>query len=156
MLRFALEETGAAVDVQPGLPTIHGHAPLLGQLLANLVGNAIKYRRHDEPARIAVGWTTPGAEGVEITVADNGIGVPPEHRERVFGLFQRLHGHGAYPGTGVGLAICKRIVEEHGGTIRLDDTAGGGCTVRLTLCGARVEPRAEPVEQPSAPDGRQP
>ena len=132
-LRFAAAEASAEVVVQPGLPEIVGHATLLRELFTNLVGNALKYRRPDTPARILVGWRVPALDAIEITVADNGIGVPAEHRERVFGLFQRLHGRGQYPGTGVGLAICKRIVEEHAGAITLAETPGGGCTVCVRL-----------------------
>ncbi len=144
-LRFSIEEAGAEVIAQPELPEISGHPLLLRQLFANLLGNALKYRRKDVPARIAIAWRALGAEGVEVTVADNGIGVPAEHRERVFGIFQRLHGREQYPGTGVGLAICKRVVDEHGGTIRLEHTTGGGCTVRLTL--RAPVPRSDPVHR---------
>jgi len=81
-----------------------------------------------------IAWHTPERGRIEITVADNGIGIPAEHRERVFGLFQRLDGRDEYPGTGVGgLAFCKRIVEQHGGTIVLEETPGGGCTVCAQL-----------------------
>src|SRR3989442_1642783 len=127
-LRFSIEEAGAEVVVQPELQEITGHPLLLRQLFTNLLGNALKYRRKDVAARVAVAGRSLGAEGVEVTVADNGIGVPPEHRERVFRIFQRLHGREQCPGTGVGLAICKRVVDEHGGTTRPEDTPGGGCT----------------------------
>jgi two-component system, sensor histidine kinase and response regulator len=132
-LQFAIAEAGAAVEVAPGAAAVMGHAVMVRELLANLLGNALKYRRRDRAPRIEIACHTPERGRVDVTVADNGIGIPAEHRERVFGLFQRLHGRDEYPGTGVGLAFCKRIVEQHGGTIVLDDTPGGGCTVRAQL-----------------------
>ncbi len=132
-LRFSIDEARASVIVSPELPTIVGHAVLMRELFGNLVGNSLKYRRPDVAPRIEIGCRRPDGATVEISIADNGIGVPSEQRERVFGLFQRLHTRERYPGTGVGLALCKRIVEEHRGAIALDDTPGGGCTVRVAL-----------------------
>ncbi len=148
MLRFSVEETAAEIAVQAGLPTIGGHRTLLQQLFTNLLGNALKYRQPDVVPRVAIAWHGV-AGGVEITVADNGIGVPAEHRERVFGLFERLHGREKYPGTGMGLALCKRIVEQHAGTICLEETPGGGCTVRLTLVAVEVPDGRAPLEPSS-------
>jgi light-regulated signal transduction histidine kinase (bacteriophytochrome) len=108
-------------------------SPQLSELFSNLLGNAVKCRRRDVPPAVVITARSLDDEGVEIVVADNGIGVAAEYREKVFGLFQRLHQRDEYPGTGVGLALCKRIVEQHAGTIGLEETAGGGCTVRLTL-----------------------
>jgi signal transduction histidine kinase len=119
--------------VPSDLPSVTGYPFLLRQLFMNLIGNALKYRRTDTPPQVAIAWRPLDTGVLEITVADNGIGIPPEHRERVFGLFQRLHRREEYPGTGVGLALCKRIADEHGGTVALEETPGGGCTVRLTL-----------------------
>ena len=137
-LRFSLDEAGAQVAFPPDGASAVGHRVLLQQLFANLLGNALKYCRPDVALRIDIAWRPLGTSGVEVCIADNGIGVPAEHRERVFGLFQRLHGREQFPGTGVGLAICKRIVEEHDGTITLEETPGGGCTVRFTLPGRAV------------------
>ncbi len=75
----------------------------------------------------------------ELCVADNGIGIDPHHEERIFKMFQRLHGRDSYPGTGIGLAICKKIVERHGGTIDVSPRDGGGSVFRVTLPAARAE-----------------
>jgi two-component system sensor histidine kinase/response regulator len=132
-IHFSIAEVEATVQVAGELPSVVGYRVLLRELLLNLVDNAIKYRRPDTPPRIVIAGRRLEGSAVELTVADNGIGVAAPYREQVFGLFQRLHQRDEYPGTGVGLALCKRIVEEHGGTIALEETAGGGCTVRLTL-----------------------
>jgi two-component system sensor histidine kinase/response regulator len=137
-IRFSIDDAKATVSVATELPTVVGYRVLLSELFSNLLGNAIKYRRCDVPPEIVIAARSLDG-GVEIVVADNGIGVPVQYREKVFGLFQRLHQRDEYPGTGVGLALCKRIVEEHAGTIGLEETAGGGCTVRLTL--RHPEPR---------------
>jgi signal transduction histidine kinase len=137
-IHFSIEDAKAVVDVEGELPTVVGYQVLLRELFANLLVNAIKYRRPNVAPRIVVGSRPLDDGAVELTVADNGIGVPAQYREKVFELFQRLHQRDEYPGTGVGLALCKRIVEEHCGTIGLEETAGGGCTVRLTL--RRPEP----------------
>jgi len=149
LLRFAIDEAGGIVEVAPELPTVAGHPVLLQQLFTNLLGNALKYRRPEVPPHIRVAWTPRTGGGIELRVADNGIGVPAEYRERVLGLFQRLHGREQYPGTGVGLAICKRVVEIHEGTIALDETPGGGCTVVFTLaCDPRTGRTRECVAHP--------
>ena len=142
-LRFSIDEAAATIEVAPAAATVIGHGVLLRELFANLVGNALKYRRPDRPPHVRIDFQPVDGRGFELTIADNGIGVPPEYREQVFGLFQRLHSRDAYPGTGVGLALCKRIVEQHGGTIALEETSGGGCTVRLGLfeSSAAVSPR---------------
>jgi len=134
-LEFSVSDAGGQVVVPPGLPNVTGYSILLRQLFANLLGNALKYRRPDVAPHITITSTSLPGGAFEVTVADNGIGVPEEFRDQVFGLFQRLHRREDYPGTGVGLSICKRIVEEHGGAIALDETPGGGCTVRFTLAG---------------------
>ncbi len=131
--QFAISEASATVEVEPGDATIAGHLVMVRELFANLLGNALKYRHRERATHIHIGVCQPRPGWMEATVADNGIGIPAEHRERVFGLFQRLHGREAYAGTGIGLAFCKRIVELHGGTIGIEDTPGGGCTVRLRL-----------------------
>ena len=129
-LEGVLQETGGQVRWD-GLPAVDGDPGQLVQLLQNLVGNALKFHG-DEPPRVEVSAaSTP--EGVRLSVADNGIGIPPEHSERVFEVFQRLHGRAAYPGTGIGLAICKRIVERHGGRIWVESTPGAGSTFHLIL-----------------------
>jgi signal transduction histidine kinase len=126
----------ARFAVQP-LPTVPGDPVGFRQLLTNLVENAVRHGgRPDVTVTIAGGSHADGA--VELTVADNGKGIPPEHRERVFGVFERLDG--ASTGTGMGLAICRKIVELLGGTIAIlgptgegQDAAGSGTTVRILL-----------------------
>ena len=129
-LRIAIEESGASVEVGP-LPVVSGDASQLVQLLQNVLGNAIKFRGREAP-RVTVQATFAGGEWT-IAVRDNGIGIAPAHFERIFVLFQRLHGHGAYPGTGIGLALCKRIVERHGGRIGVESAQGQGATFHFTL-----------------------
>jgi signal transduction histidine kinase len=136
-LEAAREESGAEVTWDD-LPTVLGEAPLLTQLLQNLLGNAIKFRS-TEPPRIHLGVRRDG-EFWEFSCSDNGIGIEPEYAERVFLIFQRLHPKEVYTGTGIGLAMCKKIVEHHGGRIWLDASPGPGTTVRWTLPTAASEP----------------
>ncbi|MGE5546587.1 MAG: sensor histidine kinase [Solirubrobacterales bacterium] len=131
-LAAALTEAGAEVSLPAALPTLPGQQALLVRLFQNLIGNAIKYRRPDQAPRISLTARKEGGEW-HFAVTDNGIGVPPEARERIFAIFQRLHNHGAYPGTGIGLAICRKIVELHGGRIWAEAAEGGGTTFRFTL-----------------------
>jgi len=126
-----IEEAGATVTHDP-LPAVRGSRTLLCQLFQNLIGNAIKFRS-EEPPRIHVGVRRAGAMW-EFSCADNGIGIDAKYADRVFLIFQRLHGRDAYPGTGIGLALCKKIVEYHGGTIWVEPNPGGpGTTLRWTL-----------------------
>jgi light-regulated signal transduction histidine kinase (bacteriophytochrome) len=129
-LQAAITEAGAAVT-HDRLPTVQADATQLGQLLQNLVGNALKFRGPDPP-RVHIAAQRRGAEW-EVSVRDNGIGIEAQYLERIFLIFQRLHGRGEYPGTGIGLAICKRIVEWHGGRIWVESTPGQGSTFSFTL-----------------------
>jgi two-component system, sensor histidine kinase and response regulator len=129
-LRLAIEEAGAEIE-QGELPRVHGDAAQLVQLLQNLVSNAIKFRGASPP-RIRIDCTSD-ADGWCFSVRDNGIGIAPEHSERIFGMFERLHARSAYPGTGIGLALCKRIVERHGGRLWVEPAEGGGSVFRFTL-----------------------
>jgi signal transduction histidine kinase len=124
------EETGATVTSDE-LPVVVGDASLLTALLQNLIGNALKFRGA-EPPRIHVSCTADG-DNWSIAVADNGIGIEPAYAERVFVIFQRLHAKDAYEGTGIGLSMCKKIVEFHGGRIAVEPSEGPGTTVRFTL-----------------------
>jgi PAS domain S-box-containing protein len=129
-LRFAIEDNQTVVTHDP-LPTVHGDATQLRQLFQNLISNAIKFRR-EEPPRIHVGARS--AEGMwEFAVRDNGIGMDQRHSDRIFRMFQRLHTRDKYPGTGIGLAICRKIVERHGGRIWVESEPGTGSTFYFTL-----------------------
>ncbi|SCL13786.1 multi-sensor signal transduction histidine kinase [Micromonospora rhizosphaerae] len=114
------------------LPVIRGEEPLLTNLLANLVSNSIKFRRPDVPPRVHVSARLVGDEW-EISCRDNGIGIEPEFADKIFVIFQRLHSKDAYPGTGIGLAIVKKIVEYHGGRVWVDTGADEGTEIRFTL-----------------------
>ncbi|MGW7417044.1 sensor histidine kinase [Streptomyces sp. NPDC054863] len=120
-LATAVEESGAVVALPEGpLPVVVGDPTSLTMLWQNLIGNAIKFRHPERtPVRIVVGCERAGEEW-RFRVTDNGIGVAPEFTEKVFVLFQRLHSREEYAGTGIGLALCRKIVEYYGGTIRLD------------------------------------
>jgi signal transduction histidine kinase len=125
------------------LPTVPGDPTLLVSLFENLVGNAVKYRG-DEPPHVAVSAVLEREQNVwTFTVRDNGIGIEPQYADRIFAIFQRLHLRGQYPGTGIGLALCRRIVEFHGGRIWLDTSSVTGATFRFTLPAARADGTAE-------------
>ncbi|MDD4890750.1 MAG: ATP-binding protein, partial [Phycisphaerae bacterium] len=130
-LRISIGESRAEVVAGP-LPTVPGDRTQLTLLLQNLIGNAIKFRREGAAPLIRV-EARPDADGWAIAVRDNGIGIAAEHFDRVFLIFQRLHTRQKYPGTGIGLAICRRIVERHGGRIWVESTLGEGSTFCFTL-----------------------
>ena len=130
-LQASLEESGALVTVGD-LPTVRADSSQLIQLFQNLVGNAIKFRRSCEALRIVISARNLGEEW-RFSVRDNGIGIDPQYADKVFDIFQRLHSREEYPGTGIGLALCKRIVERHGGRIWVESTPGQGATFHFTL-----------------------
>jgi light-regulated signal transduction histidine kinase (bacteriophytochrome) len=129
-LRISIEETGALIQVGD-LPEVLGDGPQLAELFQNLVSNAIKFRG-DKTPQIWVD-ATPCAEGHQFVVRDNGIGMEPQYFEEVFQVFKRLHSKEEYPGTGIGLAICKRIVERAGGRIWIESKLGEGAAFFFTL-----------------------
>jgi two-component system sensor histidine kinase/response regulator len=131
-LQIAIEECGAQIEVGE-LPTVLGDATQLPLLFRNLLSNAIKFRRDGVP-RIAVRAEPCGASW-RFAVSDNGIGIAAEYFERIFIIFQRLHARSRYEGTGIGLAICKKIVERHGGQLQVQSTLGEGSTFAFTLPG---------------------
>jgi light-regulated signal transduction histidine kinase (bacteriophytochrome) len=130
-LRLAIDESGAEIS-NGRLPVIQGDASQLVRLMENLIGNALKYRATDRPPLIAISATPCGKEW-RFAVKDNGIGIDSQHFNRIFGVFQRLHSPRDYPGTGVGLALCKRIVDNHGGKIWVESELGAGSTFLFTL-----------------------
>jgi len=125
-----VEASGAAITQGP-LPRVHIHEFQIEQLFQNLIGNAIRYRR-EEPPRVHVAAERT-AEGWTFSVRDNGMGIPPEYKEQIFGMFKRLHSPAEYPGTGMGLAICQRIVERAGGRIWVESELGRGSTFLFTI-----------------------
>jgi PAS domain S-box-containing protein len=129
-LEVVIQETDA--DITAGeLPTVMGDPTQLVQLFENLIANGIKYRSASRP-RIHISTERENGEWV-FSVADNGIGIEAKHHERVFELFRRLHTQNAYPGDGLGLTLCRRIVGRHGGRIWLESELGKGCTVFFTI-----------------------
>ena len=135
-LQAAIAESGAIVTSDP-LPTVVAEEVVLLQLFQNLISNSIKYRSEEKP-RIHVSAERDG-EGWLFAVRDNGIGIDPQDTDRVFGMFKRLHGS-EIPGTGIGLALCKKIVERQGGRIWVESERGRGATVKFTIPGGYKEP----------------
>lgn len=129
-LKRAIEESGAEITRGP-LPTVMADPAQLGQLFQNLIGNALKFRNH-RPPFVRITAERQDKEWL-FSVADNGVGFEPEYAERVFVMFQRLHSRDKYPGTGIGLAVCKKIVERHGGTIWVESAEGKGSTFYFTI-----------------------
>lgn len=129
-LKIAIEECDAQVTHNE-LPIVAADVTQMIQLLQNLVGNAIKFRG-EEPPRVHVSAVRDGAMW-RFAVRDNGIGIAGKDRERIFQIFQRLHRRGDYPGTGIGLAVAKQIVERHGGRIHVADEPDAGTTFEFTL-----------------------
>jgi light-regulated signal transduction histidine kinase (bacteriophytochrome) len=143
-LEIRIQETGGQVEVEK-LPTLKGDPLQMRQLLQNLIGNALKFRKKGETPVVRVSGTllhkngdAPGSEGpagefCQIICKDNGIGFDKQYEDRIFGVFQRLHGKSEYEGSGVGLSVCKKIVERHGGTIKAEGAPGEGATFIINL-----------------------
>jgi signal transduction histidine kinase len=132
-LATAITDTGATVTAPGRLPTINGDATLLSMVMQNLIANGIKFRRPEQPPVITVEARDRGRVW-QFTVTDNGIGIEADYADRIFVIFQRLHPKSAYPGTGIGLAMCRKIVEFHGGQIWLDTSyTNGGSRFHFTL-----------------------
>jgi hypothetical protein len=146
-LKVAIDESGGQITWDEPLPILDGDPVQLTQLFQNLLSNAIKFRKPDQPPQIRISSKPApapksaaaedpihrGRKWVEFSITDNGIGISPENFERIFVIFQRLHARDKYPGTGIGLSICKKIVERHGGRIWLDSKPGEGSTFHFTL-----------------------
>lgn len=150
-LSTAIEETSTAIKRSGPLPEVMGDPTLLGMLWQNLIGNAIKFRAADRTPVIRITADEQPGGGWQIGVADNGIGVPAEFAEKIFVIFQRLHARDAYPGTGIGLALCKRIVEQHGGQMLLDTTYSGGTRIYFTLPAPAARPPGQDTS--TSPEG---
>ena len=129
-LAEAIRESGAAVTYDP-LPEVYMGEAHLQQVFQNLIGNALKYRK-EEPPRIHISAAHQGA-GWRFSVQDNGIGIDPQYKEKIFGVFKRLHRDQKYSGTGIGLAICQRVVERYGGRIWVESAPGKGATFYFTV-----------------------
>ena len=145
-----MRETGARITRDP-LPTLRVDAGQMAQLFQNLIGNALKFRG-ERPPEVHVSAEQKPGHWV-IAVRDNGIGIEPQYFERIFLIFQRLHTRKHYPGTGIGLAICKKIVERHGGAIWVESQPGQGSTFyfsipnrRETMNDSNNEPRSGPAD----------
>ena len=134
-LQLLIQETGTSIYRNP-LPTLLADQSQLVQLWQNLLSNAIKYRS-DKPPEIEVGAEAENGQWL-FYVKDNGIGIKPEHFERIFAIFQRLHTRQEYPGTGIGLAICQKIVNRHGGKIWLESESEQGTTFYFTIPGTET------------------
>ena len=136
-LRGAILESGAMVTHDP-LPTVLADHSQLAQLFQNLVGNAIKYQSGGFP-QVHISAAKNGGEKWQFSVKDNGLGIDPQNFEMIFGMFQRLHKRDEFAGTGIGLAICKKIVERHGGAISVESQLGQGSTFRFALAGSELK-----------------
>ncbi|MBX5486406.1 MAG: CHASE3 domain-containing protein [Mycolicibacterium hassiacum] len=140
-LDTAIKESGAQIVRRGASARLTGDPTLLTMLWQNLIGNAIKFRRENVAPRVQIDCEQ-ASDGWEFAVSDNGIGIPAEFADKVFVIFQRLHGRDSYTGTGIGLALCKKIVEHHGGTIWIDSSYTDGTRFRFTI---PTDPAAEPA-----------
>lgn len=139
-LEIRIEQTGAKVELSD-LPTVDADPLQMRQLFQNLIGNALKFNKPDQPPVVNVSAESPGSgtrddtspHNTTITIKDNGIGFDEKYTDRIFGVFQRLHGRKEYEGTGIGLSVCKKIVERHGGSITAKSTPGKGSAFIITM-----------------------
>jgi signal transduction histidine kinase len=149
-LKIAIEENKAAVTHDP-LPRVMADDRQLEQLFQNLVGNALKFHG-DEPPQVHIAAERSNGSWM-FSVKDNGIGIEPQYADRIFLIFQRLHTRKEYPGTGIGLAVCKKIVERHGGRIWVESEAGRGAAFKFTLR-RPAEPAEEGLAEPTKVEAR--
>jgi light-regulated signal transduction histidine kinase (bacteriophytochrome) len=153
-LKPVIDERGVTVEVGE-LPSLMADKVMLSQVFQNLLGNAIKFCR-ERPPRIRISAEKRGGEFWEFALQDNGIGIPARHLERIFGVFKRLHRREEYAGTGIGLALCRKVIERHGGRIWAESEEGVGATFRFTLPDSRsgLSPDTTTIESKSAtPNG---
>ena len=139
-LTVAIREADAVVVVADNLPTVNGDPTELTRLFQNLIGNAVKYHAPDRRPEIEIACRRERREWL-VSVNDNGIGIAPDDRERAFAIFQRLVAQDACEGSGIGLAVCKKIVEHHGGRIWIESEVGAGSTFFMTF------PAVDPARQ---------
>jgi light-regulated signal transduction histidine kinase (bacteriophytochrome) len=130
-LQTRIESSQAQVTISP-LPAVQADTSQMHQLFLNLIGNAIKFRKQEVPPVVKVGCSTSNGT-ITITVSDNGIGFDMKHAGKLFQPFQRLHSRSEYEGNGIGLSICKKIVERHGGSISVQSEPELGTTFTITL-----------------------
>ena len=138
--RATLPDPSAAAILVHALPPVLAEPVILGQVLSNLIGNAVKFRREGSPVQVTV-RAEEGAGRVRITVEDDGIGIAPQHQGRIFKVFERLHGQETYPGTGIGLAIVQKGVEQMGGTCGVESAPGAGSRFWIELDAADLPNR---------------
>jgi light-regulated signal transduction histidine kinase (bacteriophytochrome) len=131
-LKGVISEAQAAVEVRGPLPVVEADSGQIGSLFQNLIANALKYRRDDVRSEVVIGCEDRGALWA-FYIKDNGIGIDPQYHRQIFDLFKRLHPRDRFPGTGIGLAICQRVVERHGGKIWVESAAGKGSTFWFSL-----------------------
>ncbi|MEV5649648.1 CHASE3 domain-containing protein [Nocardia sp. NPDC052254] len=147
-LSGAIEDSGTVIEKPEQLPEITGDHTLLTMLWQNLVGNAVKFRAPDTTTLVRIECESSEDPGQwQFSVSDNGIGIAPQFAEKVFVIFQRLHNREEYSGTGIGLALCKKIVEYHGGALWIDTTYTGGTRFRFTLAAHTAPVPIEPVAE---------
>lgn len=138
------------------MPVVRANPARMRQLLQNLIGNAVKFQPVDQDAEVAIRAHDLG-DRWEVEVADNGIGIKPEYREQIFMPFKRLHSPDSYPGSGMGLAICRKIVESHGGVLTVSSNGESGSIFRFTLPKSdlpesRIDPQDEAIISPDKAD----
>lgn len=152
-MRETIRASGGEVVVEGDLPEVRGDTIQLVQLFQNLIGNALKFQAEGRPARVRVGAERKGDQWL-FHVRDNGIGIELQYLPVIFDVFKRLHTADAYPGTGIGLSICKRVVERHGGRIWAESTSGEGTTFWFTLPAVKDELTVT-AEEDTAPSGEE-
>jgi signal transduction histidine kinase len=134
------------IEIGAPLPAVMTEPVVLGQVISNLLTNAVKFRKEGEPARVRI-WGERRGERVRIWVEDQGIGIAPEHQAKIFGAFDRLHGQETYPGAGIGLAIVKTGVERMGGTVGVESSPGAGARFWIELAAMKTTVERDEAEE---------